>query len=87
MKNILLMCLVLTVFAVMLCGVAYIEAHYTREMTVIDIADNTVIVEDNLCGQVYEFFGDGYTKGQTVRVEFFTNHTDSRQDDEIVKVR
>ena len=65
----------------------YIEHHYTREVKVVDVNCQEVTVEDKQ-GNLWAFFGDGYTEGQEITVVMYDNTTDSRiTDDEIVRVK
>ena len=62
------------------------EHHYTREAEVVEVSDDVIVVEDN-CGYLWEFYGNGYEVGQQVKMKMFTNYThDTIFDDEIEKV-
>ena len=76
----------LLVFIVLPGLVGNYEHHYTREAKVVEVSDDLVVVEDN-CGYVWEFYGNGYEVGQQVKMKMFTNYThDTIFDDEIEKV-
>lgn len=76
----------LLVFIVLPGIVGNYEYHYTREAEVVEVSDELVVVEDN-CGYLWEFYGDGYEVGQQVKMKMFTNYThDTIFDDEIEKV-
>ena len=64
----------------------YTESHYTTQMEVVSVEDDVVTVETTR-GTQYQYFGDGVNVGDVVKVRMFTNHTDTRIDDEVVKVR
>ena len=72
--------IILIIFVVCFCS------HYTKKATVIDVINDYVTVEDEQ-GQVWTFGGDGFHKGDRVKLTMFTNHTDYTYDDEIVKAK
>lgn len=78
--------IVLIIFVVCFCAVGYIESHYTKRATVIDVINDYVTVEDEQ-GQVWAFGGDGFHKGDKVKLTMFTNHTGYTYDDKIVKAK
>lgn len=78
--------IVLIIFVVCFCAAGYIESHYAKRATVIDVINDYVTVEDEQ-GQVWAFGGDGFHKGDRVKLTMFTNHTDYTYDDEIVKAK
>lgn len=62
------------------------ETHYSMKGIVLSSSADEVIVRDG-SGEEWSFYGDGYKKGENVKITFFTSGTDNkRQDDEIVKV-
>lgn len=82
-KRIIVLAIVLTIAVL----INYTEHHYTREVTVVEVDCQEVTVEDNQ-GNLWTFFGDGYTQGQAITVVMYDNTTDSRiVDDEIVRVK
>lgn len=79
--------IILLVFIVLPGIVGNYEHHYTREAEVIEVSGDLVVVEDN-CGYLWEFYGNGYKVGQQVKMKMFTNCThDTIFDDEIEKVK
>lgn len=78
--------IVLIIFVVCFCVVGHIESHYTKRATVTDVINDYVTVEDEQ-GQVWAFGGDGFYKGDRVKLTMFTNYTDYIYDDEIVKAK
>ena len=63
---------------------SYIESHYTREAVVQSVEDNTVVFVDNM-GYTWEAADvENITKGQTVELKMFTNHTNDIIHDDIV---
>lgn len=63
-----------------------VENHYWASGFVIDISNNEVVVEDK-SGNLWAFEGEGFDRGDKVKMLMFTNYTDhNRQDDEIIKV-
>ena len=76
----------LLVFIVLPGLVGNYEHHYTREAEVVEVSDDLIVVEDN-CGYLWEFYGNNYEVGQQVKMKMFTNYThDTIFDDEIEKV-
>ena len=76
----------LLVFNVLPGLVGNYEHHYTREAEVVEVSDDLIVVEDN-CGYLWEFYGNDYEVGQQVKMKMFTNYThDTIFDDEIEKV-
>lgn len=72
---------------VILPGIAgWFDTHYTINCE-IDNVDGEVITVIDQTGNLWDFCGDGFHKGDRVKVTFFNNTTDStRYDDEIIKV-
>ncbi len=64
----------------------YTEHHYTREVTVIEVNNQEVTVEDSR-GHQWVFFGEDYTVDQEVTVVMYDNTTTKITDDEIVRVK
>lgn len=63
------------------------ECHYSRIGKVIDVHKDIVTVEDKT-GNIWEFEGDGFAVNDKVKLKFFTNHTDTKiEDDEIVDAK
>jgi hypothetical protein len=78
--------LVLTVVLLFIGFVGYTEAHYTRDVVVVEVQDQEVTVEDKQ-GNLWCFNGTDYTVDQEITVVMYDNHTGTMYDDEIVKVR
>lgn len=71
------------------CGVMHKTNAYTRttEGTIIEVNNDVVVVETE-DGNIWEFYGEGYTVGQTVTVTFSNNGSpDFVKDDTIQWVR
>ena len=67
--------------------VGSVENHYTREAEVIAIEGQTVVVVDET-DNIWEFEGEGFVRGDIVKMKMFTNFTDSDiHDDEIINVK
>ena len=76
----------LLVFIVLPGLVGNYEHHYTRGAEVVEVSDDLIVVEDN-CGYLWEFYGNDYEVGQQVEMKMFTNYThDIIFDDKIEKV-
>ena len=84
-RTIIAILLTLTLFGAVIVGQS-IEAHYTREVVVVEVQDQEVTVEDRQ-GHRWSFFGDGYTVDQEITVVMYDNHTSIITDDEIVRVK
>lgn len=85
MKNTIAGILAIILFLIIPGVAGYTDTHYTMTCKVIEIRGERVTVEDKT-KNVWEFFGDGFAKGDEIKVTFYNNTTDStRMDDEIVK--
>lgn len=62
-----------------------IESTYTRDVVVTKIQDNIITTQDNQ-GYVWEFYGEGYSKGQAIKLTMSDNHTSNIEDDTIIRV-
>lgn len=79
--------MLLLVFVVLPGLVGNYEHHYTRNAEVVEVSDDLIVVEDN-CGYLWEFYGDGFEVGQKVEMKMFTNYTHNTIfDDEIEKIK
>lgn len=78
--------LALTAVLLIIGLVGYTEAHYTRDVTVVEVQDQEVTVEDKQ-GNLWCFNGTDYTVDQELVIVMYDNHTGTMYDDEIVKVR
>lgn len=82
-KNITLVLILFVCF----CVCSYVETHYTREATVIEVTNNIVTVVDK-CGYLWDFEGDGFKPNDEVKMTMNTMHTDSNiYDDKIENVK
>ena len=86
MKNLIAGVLVLCVIIGMMLMCDYIENHYTLDVVVVDV-DNDVVTVETQTGNQYQYKGDGVRAGDNITVVMYTNHTDSRTDDQLIDVR
>ena len=77
---------IVTVFAILITMVSYVECHYTQEATITALGKDDEVVFVDARGEEWSFFGDGYEVGQKVKVTFYTNHTDRDIYDDIVYI-
>ena len=85
-SNMLAIVIMLVCFAVVPGFAGYVDTHYTMTCEVDSVKGEVVTVLDKT-GNLWNFYGDGFRKGDRVKVTFFTNTTDNtRYDDEIIKV-
>ena len=79
---------VITAILILVIGrVGYHEMHYHREAIVISIDSNIVTVKDK-CNYLWDFVGDGYAKGDKVKMLMHTNGTNGMiEDDTIIDVK
>ena len=78
MKNILII-----VVCIMLTG----SSLYAVKGYIVEVNDDLVTVVD-ICGEIWEFYGDGYDCGMIVTLVFDTRETaEYIYDDEIIDVR
>ena len=59
------------------------ESHYSRIAKITNVHNNIITVKDKT-GNIWEFKGKGFTKGNKIKLIFDNNNTDEREDDEIV---
>ena len=65
----------------------YIDTHYTREATVVDVVSDEVVVIDKF-GDEWSFIGDGYKVNDNVTLVIHNNTTmNTIVDDKIVDIR
>lgn len=63
-----------------------LENRYSLKGWIIEIESDEILVED-ITGNIWAFFGDGYAEGESVRITFDSNYTEeNRLDDKIIKV-
>ncbi len=74
--------IILTILAIGRLG--YLETHYTREATVINVEDELIIVEDEQ-GFIWDFEGTGFTTGDKVKMTMDNNLTDTNIEDDIIE--
>ena len=78
---------VVFVFTVFLQACRF-ECHYFRTGIVTKVKGSTVTVVDDKAKHVWDFEGDGFAINDKVKLKFFTNHTDTKiEDDEIVDAK
>lgn len=64
-----------------------IQTQYKKEATVVEYCEDLVTVED-ACGNMSQFFGDGYEVGDKLVLTMHTNYTDfDVSDDRIIDVK
>ena len=85
MKNAIITVIIVGTILCVLGKLNTTEAHYSREVKVVEVQDQEVTVEDRQ-GHCWSFFGDGYTVDQEITVVMYDNHTSIITDDEIVRV-
>ena len=75
---------IITVFAILVSIVGYVQCHYTQDATITALGEDDEVVFVDARGEEWSFFGEGYEVGQKVRVTFYTNHTDRCIYDDVV---
>jgi hypothetical protein len=60
-----------------------VNGEYVKECVVVDVTAEAVTVQTPQ-GDYYEFFGDGFSVGDEVKVTFHDNETVGIQDDFII---
>ena len=65
----------------------YIDTHYTREATIVDVVSDEVVVIDEF-GNESSFIGDGYKVNDNVTLVIYNNTTmNTTVDDEIIDIK
>lgn len=65
----------------------YIDTHYTREATVVDVMSDEIVVVDEF-GDEWSFIGDGYKVNDNVTLVIHNNTTmNTIVDDKIIDIR
>ena len=65
----------------------YIDTHYTREATVVDVVSDEVVVIDEF-GNEWSYIGDGYKVNDNVTLVIYNNTTmNTTVDDEIIDIK
>ena len=77
---------IVTVFAILVAIVGYVECHYTQDATITALEEDDEVVFIDARGEEWSFFGEGYEVGQEVRVTFYTNNTDEYIYDDVVYI-
>lgn len=63
------------------------QSYYTQYGEVYLTDDSETLIVD-ATGNIWSVGNNAYHKGETVKMKFFTNHTDyTREDDEIISVK
>lgn len=76
--------LALVLFFVLLGRVGYWESHYNRDGKVVEVNGEVITVEDN-CGNLWDFYGDGYKVNDEVRMLMDSHHTDNIITDDTIE--
>ena len=74
---------VMAVLAGMCLGFYFVNSQYVKDCVVVDV-DNEVVTVQTEQGDYFEFFGDGFTAGDNVKVTFNDNETIGINDDFII---
>ena len=69
----------------MIGRIGYYETHYEQNGKIRTITENLITVEDTT-GNLWEFYGEGYTEGEELKITFFDGGTVDLTDDQIVEV-
>lgn len=65
----------------------YIDTHYTREATVVDVMSDEIVVVDEF-GDEWSFIGDGYKVNDNVTLVIHNNTTmNTIVDDKIIDIK
>lgn len=65
----------------------YIDTHYTREATIVDVVSDEVVVVDEF-GDEWSFIGDDYEINDNVTLVIYNNTTmNTIVDDEIIDIK
>jgi len=64
----------------------YIDTHYSFKGSVVEVAEDIVVVED-FGGHQWEVYADGYQVGDNVKVYVDDNGTSTYDDDKIVDLK
>ncbi len=85
-KGIVTLIAVVSMFVLYLLFASIITSRYSKNVIVDNVKGDTVTILDEN-GYYWEFYGEGYTKGEKLTVVFNSNGTPSIYDDEIVKIK
>ena len=83
-KNKFAFVLMLIVLFVVACFEGNLENTYTMNAEIVAIDGEVVSVEDSM-NEVWEFYGDGFSVGDSVKIQFFTNGTDDTRYDDVIE--
>lgn len=61
-----------------------VDTHYKQEGIITEVCGDEVFVADST-GEVWSFYGEGYTKGDRVVLKMFTNYTDHNRADDVIQ--
>ena len=65
----------------------YIDTHYTREASVVDVVSDEIVVVDEF-GDEWSFIGDGYKVNDNITLVIHNNTTmNTIADDKIIDIR
>ena len=66
---------------------SYIDTHYIREATIVDVVSDEIVVIDEF-GNEWSFIGDGYKVNDNVTLVIYNNTTmNTTVDDEIIDIK
>lgn len=71
---------ILIIILVLFGWVSYSETHYSREATITEVNECSIITTDT-CGYEWEFKGTGFTEGEKVILKMNTCFTNGITDD------
>ena len=74
---------VISVVVGMVLGCFFVNNQYVKECVVVDVCDDVITVQ-SADGNYFEFFGNGYSQGDNVKVTFHDNETIGITDDFII---
>ena len=87
-KNILAIVTLLLTALMLVAATSYSDTHYTMDGTVVSTSFNGGICIEDTTGNLWDMDNVGYCRGDQVRLVFFTDYTDdTREDDEIIKIK
>lgn len=84
-KNILIIIMAMILLIIVII-VLKSEPYYTRKVTIIEVQNQEIVVEDGQ-GHQWCFGGEEYEVDQEITIIMHNNYTDSIYDDKIVKVK
>ena len=69
----------------MIGRIGYYETHYEQNGKIRNVTENLITVEDTT-GNLWEFYGEGSTEGEELKITCFDGGTVDLTDDQIVEV-